>query len=504
MSIYFPPYNNSSDNIKVELDLSNYATKTDLKNVTHVDVSSYALKTNLAALKTEVDKIDTDKLKTVPDDLAKLRNVVKNDTVKKTEFTPLKNKVDGIDTNNFVSRTKFEKDIKDLDDTIDQVGKRIPDVSGLATKSSITSLLSTTTFNSTITEIENKIKTVDGKVPSITGLATKTELTAVENKIPDTSSLVKKSDYATEITSMKNDYVNNASLDSKLNDLKAQHIADKVKKVDDKTKKNASDILGFESRLKKKILLMRDKEKIVLPGDFIIICKKAIKNTSSKLTTWKSTGIDNLSANYDSKAISDGTLLLPTLENYGRMSVKFNGNYFVQNKVLHPNNNNVINIYVAYKLDAIDNTRNTDYAIQNALFGAVKITKSSDISKNKYEGYGICFDEVGTFTKGNITNGKNVIIFGADMSFSIHAINRANNIYVLGDFLVQGINGTSIYAEKIYSKNFTEPGNTFVLSLHYNSSNSYLFVNGTQELKFKAKNDQILKEKLCVRNLSSG
>ena len=131
MSRYFPPYNNSSENIKVELDQSNYATKTDLKNVTHVDISSYALKTNLAALKTEVDKIDTDKIKTVPNDLAKLSNLVKNETVKKTEFTPLKNKIDGIDTNNFVSRTKFEKDIKDLDD-------KIPDVSVLATKSSVT------------------------------------------------------------------------------------------------------------------------------------------------------------------------------------------------------------------------------------------------------------------------------------------------------------------------------------------------------------------------------
>ena len=81
------------------------------------------------------------------------------------------------------------------------------------------------------------------------------------------------------------------------------------------------------------------------------------------------------------------------------------------------------------------------------------------------------------------------------MSFSIHANKRANNIYVLGDFLVQGNN---------LEKNFTEPGKKFVLSLHYNSSNSYLFANGTQELKFKAKNDQILKEKLCVGNLSSG
>ena len=139
------------------------------------------------------------------------------------------------------------------------------------------------------------------------------------------------------------------------------------------------------------------------------------------------------------------------------MSVKFNGNHFVQNEVLHPNNSNVVNIYIVYKSDAINNTRNTAYTIQNALFGEVKITKNSDISKNKYERYGICFDEGGTFTKGNITNGKNVIIFRADMSFSTHANNRANNIYVLGDFLVQSINSTSIYAEKIYSKNFTEP-----------------------------------------------
>ena len=83
MSTYYPQYKSSSNNIKVELDLTNYATKTDLKNITHVDVSSFASKTNLAALKTEVDKIDADKLKTVPVDLAKLTNVIENDLVKK-------------------------------------------------------------------------------------------------------------------------------------------------------------------------------------------------------------------------------------------------------------------------------------------------------------------------------------------------------------------------------------------------------------------------------------
>ena len=87
MSKYFPPYNNSSENIKVELDLSNYSTKKDIKDITHIDASGLASKTNLAALKTEVDKIDTDKLKIVPDDLAKLTNVVKNEVAKKTDFS---------------------------------------------------------------------------------------------------------------------------------------------------------------------------------------------------------------------------------------------------------------------------------------------------------------------------------------------------------------------------------------------------------------------------------
>ena len=127
MTTYYPPYKSSSNNIKVELDLTNYATKTDLKNITHTDVSSFASKTNLAALKTEVDKIDVDKLKTVPDDLAKLSNVVKIEVVKKTDFS----------ADNYVTRTKFSTDTNSLDDKIDKVDKKVSDVSNLATKSSV-------------------------------------------------------------------------------------------------------------------------------------------------------------------------------------------------------------------------------------------------------------------------------------------------------------------------------------------------------------------------------
>ena len=128
---YYPPYISSSNNIKVELDLSNYAMKDDVKNITHVDVSSYATKTNLAALKIEVDKIDVDKLKTVPDDLAKLSNVVKNEILKKTDFS----------ADTYVTRTKFSTDTNALDDKIDKVEKKIPDISSLETKRNVATLV---------------------------------------------------------------------------------------------------------------------------------------------------------------------------------------------------------------------------------------------------------------------------------------------------------------------------------------------------------------------------
>ena len=111
MSQYFPkPLRSFGGNINVKADLSNYATKTDLKNVTHVDTSNFALKTNLASLKTEVDKLDIDKLAPVPVDLSKLSDVVKNDVVKKAVYDQLAAKVNNIDTSAFVLKTKYQTD----------------------------------------------------------------------------------------------------------------------------------------------------------------------------------------------------------------------------------------------------------------------------------------------------------------------------------------------------------------------------------------------------------
>ena len=125
MSKFFPkPYKPFVRNINVKVDLSNYATKTDIKNISHVDTSSFALKTNLANFKTEVDKLDIDKLVPVPVDLRKLSDVVKNDVVKKTAYDKLVANVNNIDTSGFVLKTKYDRDKSELQN-------EIPDTSGL-------------------------------------------------------------------------------------------------------------------------------------------------------------------------------------------------------------------------------------------------------------------------------------------------------------------------------------------------------------------------------------
>ena len=172
-------------------------------------------------------------------------------------------------------------------------------------------------------------------------------------------------------------------------------------------------------------------------------------------------------------------------------------------RLLRPNNDNIVNIYIVCLIDPISNSRNTDYTVQNALFEGVKITKNAtDTSKHKHEGYGICFDEGGMSSISNMNNGRNDLIFGVHEDSVIHSNNKANNIFIMDDGFVQGINDTTLYAEKLYSQNFTAVNKKFVLSLHYNDDDSCLFVNCKRELKFKSKDDQIVKEILCLGNIS--
>ena len=149
-------------------------------------------------------------------------------------------------------------------------------------------------------------------------------------------------------------------------------------------------------------------------------------------------------------AVGDSGGDLPDIKNDGRMYVYLSGNHSQQNKVI------------------ILNAKN-----------------ATDNSKNNYKGYGICFDERSQFGhtitedgRAHTTNGRNVLIFGVDMSFSAHGTNRANHIYLMGDGLTQGINDTTLYVEKNYWRNFTDPGKKIIISLHYNGDESFFFVNG--------------------------
>ena len=178
MSKYFRKWFRSfGRNRNVKVDLSNYATTTDIRNISHDDTSSFALKPNLANLKTEVDELDNGKLVPVPTDLSKLSNVIKNDVFEKSAYDKFVTEVDNIDTNNFILKIKYDTDETKLENKI----------------SNVTDFIKKTK----LTELENKS-------PEINNLATKIALTTVENKIPDVNNLVKKTDYNTKVADIEN------------------------------------------------------------------------------------------------------------------------------------------------------------------------------------------------------------------------------------------------------------------------------------------------------------
>ena len=484
MSQYFPkPYDPFSGVINVKVDLSNYATKVDIKNISHVDTSSFALKTNLANLKTEVDKLDIDKLVPVPTDLSKLSNVVKNDVVKKTDYNKLVTKVDNIDTSGLVKTTDYNTKITEIEgkipDTsglvkktdyntkITEIEDKIPDISNLALKTALT------TIENKIPDIRNlatktALTTVENKIPDISNLAMKTALTTVENKIPDISSLVKKSDYNTKITLAE----------------------DNVKKL------HTYDLSYFNGR---KYFDEGDGKQNYLV--FLTMRKyfklSSVANVIDRVLSWQSKGISNESIK---PPTTSNYGLNPKLSYYGTKT----GIQFIRSYLKQPNlpftHKKVVNIYIIYKLRA-SSSHTKDPSIKNCLFGAVTLTKNVDIEKYRYSGYGTGFDRRSSFSFPGGGFGQNVIIFGADMSSSIHIDNKKKDILVLGRGPTQGSEST-LTSEKMYSINFTATKKKFCLSLHYHGANSYLFVNGTEIYKFKAKDSEIVASPLCLGNIS--
>ena len=279
-------------------------------------------------------------------------------------------KLKAIGTNVFVLKTKLASDVTTLENKIDGVVKKTTDISTLATKTSLNSYLQTSTFNSKVTEVENKIKAAD-----IIAKSANTKANTIGSDLTD---YAKKADVATYITIIKNDYVTNTSLTSQLNNLKSQHIATEVKGIDNKTKKNASDILALKNELEKKeyaiseneigISIFRSFFSYLQQNNLVYECKvNSFIFNNKKISKWESTGVLNRSDYYSMNGIKNTKNETPVLKNDETMYVYLKGSHFQQNNVI---TDNVVNIYIVYKLDPIA-SRDTTFTIQNALFGAM-------------------------------------------------------------------------------------------------------------------------------------
>ena len=421
ISQYFPkPYEPFGGDINVTVDLSNYATKDDSKNITHVDISSIALKANLVNLKSEVDKLDVDKLKPIPTDLSKLSDVVKNDVVRNTDYNKLVTKVDNINTSGLVKKKDYNTKITEIED-------KIPDSSSFVKK---------TGYNSKITEIEDKIpdtsnlatktalNTVENKIPDTSNLATKTALNTVENKIPDTNSLVKKSDYNTKITGIENNIEKLQAYD--LSYFKGKEYFDEGS--------------GKQSYL------------VLLPmGKYFKL--NSVVGVTDLVLSWQSKGISNESIK--SPTTSNNSLNPRSSYNDTKIKVKFTGSCLKQPKFTFTHKK-VVNIYIVYELGA-SSFHSSDPTVKNCLFGTVTLTKNADIEKHKYYGYGIGFDRRSfSFPSGGF--GQNVL---TDTSSSIHIDNNKKDVLVLRRGPMQRLKST-LTAEKTYSINFTVTKINFV------------------------------------------
>ena len=224
---------------------------------------------------------------------------------------------------------------------------------------------------------------------------------------------------------------------------------------------------------------------------------KVIANTDY-VSSWKSKG---LSAETIKPPTTSDNSLTPTLNYHDdlKVRVKFTGSCLKQQKFTYTHKT-IVNIYIVYQLGA--STSNDNHpTLKNCLFGTVTLTKNSDIDKYGYSGYGIGFDGRSSFSFPGGEFGKNLLIFGVDVSSSAQIDNKKKDILVLRKGPTQGLEHT-LTAEKMYSINFTVTKKKFCLSLHYNGANSYLFVNGTEIYKFKAKDSEIVPTPLCLGNIS--
>ena len=363
MSEYFPKPSSNEENIKVKIDLTNCATKEDIKNITHVNTLNFALKTNLSSLKTEVDKLYIDKLVSIPNDLSKLSNVVKNEVVEKTEYKKLVTKVNNIDTIDFVLKTKYSTDKTELEN-------KIPNISNLVKK---------TNYNTKITELENKI-------PNINNLATKTKLTTAENKIPNISNLATK----TALTTVENKIHNISNLATKT---LVNNVEDKITNISNLVKKNDynTKITNIENNVRQlqayDLSYFKGKQYfdegsgeqnylVFLPMSKYFKLNSVV-TVADYVLSWQSKGLSNESIK---PPTTSNNSFSPRLSYYGtKIRVQFTRSCLKQSKITFTHKK-IVNIYIVYELGA-STFHSSDPTTKNCLFGAVILTKNADIGK---------------------------------------------------------------------------------------------------------------------------
>ena len=221
---------------------------------------------------------------------------------------------------------------------------------------------------------------------------------------------------------------------------------------------------------------------------------KVIGNTLS-ISSWQSNGLSAETINPPTMSLS------PLIDYVGNViRLKFYGSCLKQSNKVTYTHRTIVNIYIVYELGA-STSHNNDLTLKNCLFGAVTLTKNADIEKYGYSGYGIGFHRRSSFSFPSVRFGQNVLILGVDMSSSAHIDNEKKDILVIRNGQTQGLERT-LSAEKMYSINFTVTRKNFCLILHYNGANSYLFVDGREIIKFKAKDFEIVATPLCLGNIS--
>ena len=329
-----------------------------------------------------------------------------------TKLTGLENKIPN--TSGLVKKTDYNSKITEIED-------KIPDNSGLATKTALT--------------------TLENKIPS-NNLATKTALTTVENKIPSISGLVKKTDYNTKITDIEN-ILSNLNHD--------KYVAT--------SEFNTLVANAFNARLAQG----SGKQNYLV---FLPINKyfklNSVVDTVDYVLSWQSKGLSDESIK---PPTTTNNSLTPELNFYGtKTRVKFTRSCLKQSSHILTHKK-VVNIYIVYEL-AVSSSNTSDPTIKNCLFGAVTLTKNAGIEKYKCSGCGIGFDRRSSFSFPSGGFDQNVLIFGADISTSIHIDNMKKDILVLGRGPTQGLEST-LTAKKIYSINLTVTKNKLCLSLHY-------------------------------------